>query len=294
MNKYVFILFLSVFFFSCHSLVKDTFEDVKKKTVLNAVLQQDSIIKVHVSFPERIDGYIPDYINDARIEVSASEGWTETLSYIANGWYYSSYFGKAGVSYTCEISVPEYETVTATTTIPEPTQIRDVRFTKHAGHTEEGMVISAIHFSIHNKSDKELYWELFFWREIGLYDFEEWESSYIEMLPGQDKVLLNEAFPLTVFCNKRMNDTYDVTFYFSENFVDVSNMHDFYIELRSTDKSYYDYQKQKYLYDTADDTGLGSSVQTYPLYSNVTNGYGIFTSYSTAFEVFNYSNYLNE
>lgn len=293
MNRVLLFLFISVVSISCHSLVEDHFQDVDKTPVLNALIQADSIIKVHVTFPERLDSYSPHPIHDAVVVISSSENWTDTLSYEADGWYYSSYNGCEGVSYNCTLSINGYDSVTAHTSLPFSTSINNIVFTEHAGLTEEGLLISSIQFTIQNKREEDLFWELYFREKYEANDFwdEGWNISEIYMIAGQDNVLLNEAFPLTVFSNKFMDDEYTVAFYFSENYVDVKNLNDFYIELRTVDESYYKYQKQKFLYDTAEDTGLGSSVQTYPLYSNVVNGKGIFTSFSVVSEIFNYSNY---
>jgi hypothetical protein len=100
-------------------------------------------------------------------------------------------------------------------------------------------------------------------------------------MPERDSVLLAEAEPLTIFSNKKMNkDTYRVKFYI-ESYGSGSNpQRGYYILMLSLDESYYKYQKQLYLYEMSAYEGLGSSPQTYPLFSNVTNGLGIFTSYS--------------
>lgn len=291
MSKTVGFLIISILFLSCHSLVEEEFQKVDKKPVLNAVLQSDSIIKVHVSFPQRLDGLSPVFVDNASVVISSSEGWDEELFYTANGWYYSTHYAKMGVDYICKLSIPEFNIASASTILPYSTPIYDIRFIEHAGLTEEGALISSVHFTIENKPEKEMFWEVFFWE---IYDNDDlmsidFRKSEIYMTAGQDKVLLNEALPLTVFSNKFMDNSYEVTFYFSEDFVDIKNQSKFFIELRSVDKSYYNFQKQKYLYDTAGDTGLGSSVQTYPLYSNIMNGYGIFTSYSSTFEPFNYN-----
>ena len=103
------------------------------------------------------------------------------------------------------------------------------------------------------------------------------------MLAGQDTVLLNEASPLTLFCNKLMTkDTYNAKFYINENYTHLGGSLTPYIVLRSVDESYYKYVKQYYIYESAGWADIGKTSQKYPLYSNVTNGLGIFTGCSIA------------
>lgn len=83
-------------------------------------------------------------------------------------------------------------------------------------------------------------------------------------------------------------DEYRGKFFFTNTDGRYNSKGNSFIVLRSVDASYYKYQKQLYLYNTGGYTGLGSSTQTYPLYTNVTNGYGIFTSYSVFYKSLKY------
>ena len=53
------------------------------------------------------------------------------------------------------------------------------------------------------------------------------------------------------------------------------------IELRSVSSDYYKFVKQKFLYEQGRyPEFLAASITAFPLYSNVTGGYGIFSGYS--------------
>jgi hypothetical protein len=107
------------------------------------------------------------------------------------------------------------------------------------------------------------------------------------MFAGQDTVLLNEATPLTLFSDKSMTTSqYKVKFFFyKENMTNTNYLNDVidstFIVLKSVGKTYYDYVKQYYIYQTGKEYGFSFTSQHYPLYSNIKNGYGIFTSFST-------------
>ncbi|MPM75002.1 hypothetical protein SDC9_121993 [bioreactor metagenome] len=105
--------------------------------------------------------------------------------------------------------------------------------------------------------------------------------AYIYMLAGQDSVLLNEANPLTCFSNIKMRKKfYKVRIYFNSRYVFDNAEAMPYIQLKSTDESYYKYVKQYYLYEMAGEINLGKGTQKYPLYSNVMNGLGVISGYS--------------
>ena len=101
------------------------------------------------------------------------------------------------------------------------------------------------------------------------------------MKAEHDSVLLCEPNPLTVFSNREMkSDRHWIKLYFSESYFSFGRTDTLFLELLNIDESYYHYHKQYYIYESAGWGGLGSSPQRYPLYSNITNGLGIFTGVS--------------
>jgi len=279
------VLLLTV---SCHALVEDEFGDFERKPVLNGTLQADSIFRVQVTFTANLKDSVPPPVENAIVIIESTINSPDTLSYTQKGWYESTRKVKMGTAYKCIVNISGYELVTAETNVPYPTEIKNVQFTDFAGMDNEGEKISSCQFTISNNTAQNLFWEVRMIEEgvHKLYNWEtkEWYKEFgvkrhtIFMEPGQDIVLLNEANPITFFSNKMMGEnSYGVIFYHSEQLLPDYNH---YIELRSVDKSYYEFQKQYYLYYTADYEQIGSSSQNYPLYSNVTNGLGIFTAYS--------------
>ncbi len=274
MKTPLFFLTISVLFFllaSCHNLVEEDLPDINKTPVLNGVLIADSLLKVHVSLTASMGDSIPSPVSNALVIIK-SDNKTDTLRYIKNGWYGCSTTVMAGKTYICTVDVPGYLQVSAVTTVPYYTYVYDVKYTEIAGKGDYSENISSFEFSIPNDTTKELFWEISFSY-----------NNYISFKTEQDSVMLAEAQPMNVFSNKKMKkDKYRGKFFFSNN--GYNPKFNSFIVLRSVNASYYKYQKQLYLYNTGGYTGLGSSTQTYPLFSNVTNGYGIFTSYSTFYK----------
>jgi hypothetical protein len=269
------ILLILFVFTACHNLVEADLPDINKTPVLNGVLIADSPLKVHVSLTASMGDSIPSSVSNALVIIK-SNNKTDTLKFINNGWYGCSTTVLTGSTYTCTVDVPGYKQVSATTTVPHITLVNDVKYTEITGKGDYNENISSFDFSIPNDTTKELFWEVRFTYNNDFY-----------FKADQDSVMLTEAFPMNVFSNKKMKkNEYRGKFFFS-NSNGGYPFRNYFIELRSVDVSYYKYQKQLFLYQTGGYTGLGSSTQTYPLYSNVTNGYGIFTSYAPYFKSLN-------
>ena len=284
------VLYVALFFLivSCHRIVEDEFQDFERTPVLNSFLIADSIIRVQVTFSSSLSDSTPAYVDNAIVVLQGVSGLSDTLLYDNSGWYESAQTAKAGQSYHCAVTIPGYDVVSAEAFVPNPTEILQVHFTDFAGFTSDGEKISSYRVTISNDSSQNRYWDVRMIEE-GVHTVFNWDTQKLEerfsaryysidMALGNDIVMLNEANPTTIFSNKMIEgNRYDFTFYYSE---ELSSEYDYYLEFRNVDKSYYEFQKQYYLYYTADFDQIGSSPQNYPLYSNVTNGLGIFTAYS--------------
>lgn len=290
--KSIFIACIVLLFFaSCHSLVEEEFADRIMVPVLNGYLEAGKLIKVHVSYSASLSDSLPRYVENALVIIEAAANKSDTLKYTNSGWYVGVGMAQVGETYFCSVDIEGYPTVTAQTTIPDSTEIGHVHFTELVARGRDGEKISSFEFEITNNPLMNQYWHVRLISDgiMSYYDNERKdfvqyfgvESRSIYMLAGQDTTLLNEANPLTLFSNKLMkNNTYKVKFYINENQTRFYNDQTNYIELRAVDESYYKFIKQKDIYESASFTEIGNSPQKYPLYSNVTNGLGIFCSSS--------------
>ncbi len=278
-------------FFSCSSLVKDEFPDFTVVPVMNGLLQADSAFRVQISLTANLSDSMPDYVDNALVIIENQGEIPDTLLYADEGWYVSSRIVKAGETYTCRVETPGFNTMTAHTIIPQPTDIDSVIFTDVASRGQEGEKISSVEFRMRNEIQNKRFWEVKLKsRRFGMHydwDANEWieglyvREGYVIMQAEQDSVLLSEANPLTVFSNRKMKtDRHWIKFYFSENNSSYGSTDTLFVELLNIDESYYNYAKQYYIYETASWGGIGTSQQRYPLYSNVTNGLGLFTGIS--------------
>jgi hypothetical protein len=276
---------------SCHALVEDEFPDFAPVPVMNGLLKADSPFRVQISLAANLSDTMPDYVDNAIVIIQNQDETHDTLLYADEGWYVSPRIVKAGYSYTCKVDVPGYNIMTAHTTVPRPTEIDSVIFTDLAGRGQEGEKVSSVAFHLRNDMQNQKFWEVKLRKRWFGMDYD-WDAGvwverqqvsdgYITMQVEQDPVLLSEANPLTVFCNRKMNsESHWMKFHFSEYYFSYGSSDTLFIELINIDESYYRYLKQYYIYQSANVGGIGTTPQRYPLYSNVTNGLGIFTGVS--------------
>jgi hypothetical protein len=291
MRNSLILFLLPLLFNSCHLLVQDEFEEFTSYPVLNGVLQADSTFKIHVSISSNLTDSTQGYVENAQvIIIDETQGQSDTLHYLSEGWYVSLKRVIAGNSYTCRADIPDFPALSASTTVPFPTSIDSVIFTKLAGWNENGAEISAVQFKIRNDVVAKKFWSINmvikgFRREYDPvtrnYNYVMTESyGYINLKPEQDSVLLAEAEPLKVISNSKMKSDYWWKFYTRAFYTSLGKNDTVLLELKSIDESSYKFQKQFFIYQEANQTKIGKSPQRYSLYSNVSNGMGLFTGES--------------
>ncbi len=296
LNKSLFYFALITFLISCNALVEEEFPEFSAVPVMNGLLQADSLMQIHLSLSANLSDSKPEFIDNALVVLSDQHNLLDTLKYVNDGWYKSENYAKAGSTYTCIANIPSFKALSAKTTVPYKTEIDSVVFTKAAKLGQEGENISSVSFLVRNNQCSDSFWDVKL-KIRGLredFDDEEGESVekllerdvYIEMEIGQDSVMLHEANPLTVFSNRKMkSDTYWLEFSFNERYYWLDDRDTMLVELNAIDESYYMHQKQYYLYESSSWNTLGSASQRYPLYSNVNNGLGLFSSSNTTLKI---------
>ncbi len=294
MKKLIFALFsVCILFTSCHALVEDEFPDFAKVPVINGLLQADSTFRVQVSLTSNLTDTAPTYVSNARVIIESTVATPDTLAYTEKGWYVSARTVKVGASYTCRAEIPGYNKVSASTTIPYPSKIDSLIFTKNAGRNEEALEISSVEFSIKNNIETKSFWEVKLKSKHNslVYDNESNEfHDYISEIDEsifiqaeQDSVMLSEPNPLYVFSNFKMKtNKHWIKFYYNENNISYNTNDTLFVELRNIDESFYKYRKQFYIYYTSKQINIGKITSYYPLFSNITNGLGLFTGMSVS------------
>jgi hypothetical protein len=267
---------------SCRKLVQSDFPDFKQVPNVNSFLKADSLLKVHISLASKLDTNELKGLDNAQVQLYVDDVFKELLTSSGNGYFTSTTLVEPARKYECRVDIPGYETVICSNIIPKPSHLRNIIHISVAGKDQEGMTYPAVKFTFSNNPDEKQYYEA----RIRLIEFG--SEQIPDMYNIVDPVLLNEGLPLSVFSNELITDTvYTMTINYITGSASGTNgiwhttLYPFILEIRSVSYDYYQFARQKYLYDTGRFPEFGlSSNQAFQLYSNVKNGYGIFAGYS--------------
>ena len=279
------ILLLLLTHFSCREIVTDEFPGFTPVPAVNSILITGKPLKVHVSLAEKLDTNQLTLVNDADISLYIDGSYTENLLPDGNGIYFSSSVVEPLRTYRLEVDVPGYKTITCNEILPSPSPLLNIIHTNNAGKDEEGVIYPSVTLSFRTNPAERQYFEIVI-RTL--------QTSYerpATLKKITDPVLLNEGLPLTIFSNEIIRDSvYTMTINYSTGGYGSSgggpsytSLYPLIIELRSCSGSYYQFVKQKYLYEKGRfPEFLAASANAFPLFSNVPGGYGIFAGYSVA------------
>lgn len=220
------LLFLvsSLFFYSCEELVVIDLNSSKPAFVVEAILNKDSLCKVHLT---QTSGYFsnddPVIIEDATIKI-ATDNSSEELIYSGKGYYKGSDItGTVGKSYSLEI-IRDGLVYSGNSQLPEIAKISNALFFK------------SIEKNIFNPNGDTVYTIT-----IEFNDFPEQENYYMVRYLRDGKLLEDRYFMLTENSSNGGNFEYigDNSYRFSESIFCESGMVD--VQLVSMDKALFNY-----------------------------------------------------
>ncbi len=269
---------------SCRDLVQDEFPDITPVPTINSFLIPDSIFKVHVSLSDELDSVPLGLIDNAEVQLFKDGAFEEILTPEGKGWYSASQLVKYGSRYQCKVKIEGFEELSCSDSLPVPSDILNIEHIINAGKNEEGLSYPAVKVTFSNKPNEKRYYEL-----IIRIDYHGWWHK-ADMFDITDPVLLSEGLPLSVFSNENIDgDNYTMLLNYStgssssrDGGIHKMDLFPFAVELRSISYNYYLYLRQLYLYEIGRYPDFTDGYTgTFPLHSNITNGYGIFAGYST-------------
>lgn len=128
------ILSLSIFalFSSCDpeeffiKTIEFTADVTDPMLVLNSIIYPDSTVKISLSKSRFVlddQYYNIQFVNDATLNLYEDGIFVEELDFIVDGLYTSTSLSKIGSTYKIEAIHPNFETISAETTIPTPVEI---------------------------------------------------------------------------------------------------------------------------------------------------------------------------
>lgn len=253
---------------SCEKEVDWEFPSHPPKPTICGIVEAGKPVWVHISLSGNIDSAQLTDVTNAQVHLYENGHLLETLEHTSNGLYTSFSEAQEGNEYKCEVNVPGYDLVTATTVVPLAAPIEKVKFIKNAWFNYWGDLQNAVEVTF-SKHDTR-YLEVVVWSD---------SERRINPANINDPVLLSEGLGLTLFSTEFVpTDTY--TMHINLQIEDDTPI---VVELRSVCKHYYSYKKQLSLYtDALYPDFFTGALPAIPLYSNVKGGYGIFAGYSKA------------
>ena len=288
---------------SCTKTLDDELPENKPKLVINGLINSDSVLSVNISKTvhvfENENNNNPPFIHNAVTRFYEDGQFLFNLIEGENGYYSKpGYFPSINHSYKIEVEKTGYPTISAETNIPVPVLIKSLDTTINLGNGGDGYYYGEeIKFELkyqdpsgpgnHYRLDCYLHY---------IDENNEYLSRQYIYVNENDEYLFDKTYGYLLWTDQ-LTDGNEVTIKF--NF--YSNAYSFEGEnpnnsssatylfvLNSVSEDFYRYDKTRSLFF---DTGGSSNPFSEPvlIYSNITDGFGIFGGFSTDTISFQYS-----
>lgn len=266
-------------FQSCKKVIEIDLPPTDTKVVVNSFFTENSRIKVHLSNSIGIlEDIIPE-CNDATVILRENNIIIDTM-YYQSGYYYSHILAEINKNYALEIVAPGLGTVFCEDLIPEKTLLQSYVCTDSVLIDEDGFIINELKLDFDDSSGPSFY-------EVQLsakYIIDN-NGTSIWFMKNSDPIITSTGLldynPKTLIFTDKMFDGKhcSVKIYFATQAYADYNLK---ITFRSVSESYYKYKERQiaYLFSLENDIFSGMS-EPINLYSNITNGYGIFAGYTS-------------
>ncbi len=246
-------------------------------------------------------------IKDATVKITNLQNNAEEILYLQDSFFYKTrnILAQKETPYKIEVSTPDFTSVSSEAIIPKNANITSINYLGYAYTDEMDYPHYKLNVNVQDVVDEDNFYEMIVYTKYLEHDYDEFGDYYfyvyevmndlcIDIILQENMTLggLSYIFTDKQFANQSHNFevlTGNTTFYDTILGDRVSQEPDFYlVELRTISEDYYNYQKQlrkninNSHYDTGFDLQTGFSNQYTPisLFSNIENGYGIFTGYS--------------
>ncbi len=268
MKKIIFYVCISLFLFSsCEKIIDFDGEIKEPKLVLNGMMINNEILTIHLSHSlSVIDQSEIQNVTNASVLIFQNGSFLDSLHHISDGYYKSTVSIQAGNSYSIKATAPNFKEIEATDIVPTEVIIDSISSWVVASEYED-----KLHFKIHinDNANEENYYIIRVYSESWL----EWQEAWIYCMDPyiDNEIGADESHPEIYLPDHMFNGkTYSLeisTYKWNEN------PEDFKIQIFSCSKAFYQYAKSIQKYNWNDGDPFSQPVQ---VYSNISNGYGIF------------------
>lgn len=263
---------------SCENDLNVHIPKQESKIVINSLLASDSLIRVHISKSSKLNQNAENIIN-ANVLLKQDNEELGQMSSSENGWYtLNKQHVNANSNYQIEVSHPNFETCTAQTEVPEKVIIEQFFYKKK----NNNQVDFTIEFQ-DNPREENYYLILLKGRENkNARDLEIFSDDIIfngNLLKDPTGLQQNSLWGSRSFSDENRNGNYlRISFYiFNEEYDSSELFPEYEVVLYHITQDYYKYERSLLSFKNRDDLPFNNKIN---IYSNVKNGYGIFTSYA--------------
>jgi len=292
---YIIMLFIPLIM-ACEKIIDIDIPDSERKIVLNGLINPDSLIEVNISRSMSIlEDNIFLFLEDASVSLYEDNVEIGSLQYMGFGDYkLLDFYPAFGSSYRLEVESSGLKSVSAQTELPAPVPFSEIDTSSIENNWGESAL--KLSFSLQDPQEENFY-ALSLNATHKVFDFETFElldslttyQLYFELSTSgqgnvQDLLVEDNA---TVYFNSKVFIA-DHLFNGKEFNIDLLVEKYFFMDadtvwidvnVEHVPKAYYLYAASINKYDRTHDNPFSEPVS---VYSNVENGLGIFTGYSTS------------
>jgi len=272
---------------SCEKPVNIDIPSYEPELVLNCFFTPDDSFRVHLTQSVSVLDTSINAVDDAQIIIFENGQAADTLRQGIEGFYFSDITAKRSNIYSIKVEHENYTTISASDTLPEKTAIISTTHITDAGYDEEGKLYDQINIRFSDPAHTENFYEAAIYH---LYTYNGQQARNALVLFSNSSVLVHEGdleyYPnYVVFTDELLQETneIDLNFFFQSE-LDNSRL---ILQWRNISRNYYYYRKSiiRHLNNQESDIwgGTGEPVQ---LYSNITNGRGIFAGFELQTDTF--------
>lgn len=302
------ISILAFFVQSCQTVVDVELPEPENKLVVNCLFAQDSTFYFQISHTATIlDPDSIEIIKDASIKLTSSDGEEETLTELGTyylqfeekQYYKSNMRATSGITYTIEVSHPDYKTVIAQAEVPEGITIQGI---DTSTIVDNGYEVYRLDITFEDPIGTNYYDVKLHYATVSpIYDEQGNIIAYAPMVtpvyyyPANENLLTGNAgtaFSDVFFEGQRFKLNLNVDkYYFENSFFGDTTSQSFpgilLIELRTISEDYFLYEQSLNKYFVAEGDPFAQPVQ---VTTNIDGGLGIFAGYGVSIDTFTIKN----
>lgn len=303
----VFLIFLSIYLFSCSTKIDLEIPEAEEQIVVNSLITNDSIISVFITKTIPVLSNKSNIVENAEIKLFADNQFEENLIKINDTLYQSTIETQLNTEYKIEIEVPGFEKISAKTVINDPVSIisGNYKIDSYYVHQQSRYESETEVSFIDNQEINNYYLISFYKLSYGGYKYDHDNNVWVPMdstninyqriryLNSNDPIVVNEGdldfmgdpgnIRYLVFSDEMLSQNNTINLLIGGGLSEMGEVH---VLIRNINYDLYKYYKSLIRQQfnsgmlSVDLNNMFLTNNPNDLYSNIENGLGIFAGYS--------------